>query len=533
MGYFSIKTSKQPKRRNVLTLVKTALSQYIFFPLAFNLLAPVFLLILVAVSFSGAEPNLIALLVMYFITAFFSALGGFLFGIRFKINNGFNPVCFILILLTPLALNTLIFAISGVIGETATVIANITVNPLFIIITYFSYSIEPAFAAVMMVIMSGLYPLAFYLTTRRTFKNSPVDHKSLVEKGKVYPRKRLRIISCIVSAIVAVSFISAAYIQFPDIEYLALKQRYDAIDFGEEILGNDYYESMLLLDRQPFKENNGLAILPTVPTLQFKDLETMPKLDGATAFYPMYASFVQNVYANEDTSKILEKITCTKTDKAYSRLADGQADMIFAFEPSQSQLGYAASTGIEYEMTLIGYDAFCFFVNVKNPVNGLTLKQVQDIYHGDINNWRKVGGKNARILAFTRPENSGSQTIMKSEVMQGLTINSRYNAFEVVTMGGMIKVIDSYLNTSNAIGYTFMYYSSQMVKGDSIKYLAIDGIAPTSQAVRAGQYAFIAPFYAITRKGQETTQTKQLLEWITGKEGQSLIAEVGYVSANA
>lgn len=524
---------KRVKNRNVLTITKSVLRQFLFFPLAFNILIPFYFIILLSISLGG-EFNFRILLASYIAAAFFSALGGFLFGIQFKRHSGFNLTIFIAILFTPLVLNTLTLVFLGIIGDTAALIANIAFNPIFAVITLLTHFGEPMLASGILIIMSAVYPMTFYITTRRAFKTPPLKPGELTELGAVHPRKQLRIASAIMAVIVAVTFCAAVYVQYPDVEYMALKMKYDAIDFTEEIEGNEYYESWLLELQRPFLENNGLIILDKPPSLKFTDIETMPRLDGATAFYPMYASFVQNVYTGlaDSLDKVTDIVICSKTDLAYRRLAEGSADMIFAFEPSQDQLQYAAEKGVEYEMTLIGYDAFCFFVNVKNPVNGLALQQVREIYHGSIKNWRGVGGKYARIMAFTRPKNSGSQTIMESEVMKGLPINSIYNALQVRTMGGMIRVIDSYLNTPNAIGYTFMFYSSQMVKGDSIKYLAIDGIAPTEENVRLQKYAFTVPFYAITRKGQETPQTQQLLEFITGEQGRSLIADVGYVSAN-
>ena len=57
-------------------------------------------------------------------------------------------------------------------------------------------------------------------------------------------------------------------------------------------------------------------------------------------------------------------------------------------------------------------EAFVFFVNEDNPVSHLSTQQIKDIYHGDITNWQEVGGQNKDILAFQRPERSGSQAMM-------------------------------------------------------------------------------------------------------------------------
>jgi phosphate transport system substrate-binding protein len=55
-------------------------------------------------------------------------------------------------------------------------------------------------------------------------------------------------------------------------------------------------------------------------------------------------------------------------------------------------------------------------------VASLTLQQIQGIYSGKFEQWSDVGGTKAPIIAFQRPENSGSQTVMKAKVMQGVPL---------------------------------------------------------------------------------------------------------------
>ena len=57
------------------------------------------------------------------------------------------------------------------------------------------------------------------------------------------------------------------------------------------------------------------------------------------------------------------------------------------------------------EVTPVVNEGFVFFTNVNNLVNGLSLKEIQDIYTDKITNWNQVGGDNAKIIAYQRPEN--------------------------------------------------------------------------------------------------------------------------------
>jgi CheY-like chemotaxis protein len=50
---------------------------------------------------------------------------------------------------------------------------------------------------------------------------------------------------------------------------------------------------------------------------------------------------------------------------------------------------------------IIGYDAVGIFVHPDNPVTTLTRRELKGIFTGRINNWKDVGGRDARIVVVT------------------------------------------------------------------------------------------------------------------------------------
>ncbi|WP_139156244.1 hypothetical protein [Superficieibacter electus] len=85
-------------------------------------------------------------------------------------------------------------------------------------------------------------------------------------------------------------------------------------------------------DYMPFWEGNRLTQLASPPTLHIG--RDWPRLDGATALYPLYASAVQAIYQNQDETSIRELVDSHRTPLAYDSLIKGNVDMIFALEPS-------------------------------------------------------------------------------------------------------------------------------------------------------------------------------------------------------
>jgi len=298
--------------------------------------------------------------------------------------------------------------------------------------------------------------------------------------------------------------------------------------------------NLLLYKYKPFSDGNLLATLDEPSDLQL-DLQTASnfKIDGATALYPVYAAFAQAVFPDADYGR-MSVVSCSNTVGAYERLIKGDADIIFAAGPSKEQLEMAEKNGVELHLTPIGREAFVFFVNSKNPVDGLSVEQIQKIYTGEITNWKQVGGKNQKIRPFQRAQNSGSQTALE-KLMQGLPLIEPEEEDRIAGMGGIIRQVAAYRNYKNAIGYSFRYYAAVMDSSDEIKMLALNGVAPTKETIRDGSYPIASEFYAVTasKAGQPSPyesgfesdkDVKDFIDWILSPQGQQLIEKTGYVA---
>ncbi len=292
-----------------------------------------------------------------------------------------------------------------------------------------------------------------------------------------------------------------------------------------------------LEEYKPFSENTKAVALEEQSTLKLDD--DLPRLDGATALYPLYSAFVQAVYPEQDYSLYAMKeenavdqgeVICTTTSTAYTRLINGETDIIFVASPSAEQLADAQREGVELKLTPIGKEAFVFFVNAKSSVDNLTTTQIQDIYSGNISNWKEVGGNNQKIKAFQRRSNSGSQTMLQ-KIMAGKPLITPPKEDVVTGMGGIIAQTANYRNYKNAIGFSFLFFATEMVQNNQIKLLAIDDVAPNKDTIANGAYPFAAEFYAVTANS-DNPNVRRFIEWILSPQGQYLIEKTGYTPLN-
>ena len=321
-------------------------------------------------------------------------------------------------------------------------------------------------------------------------------------------------------------------------------------------------DKILLLDYMPFDivgYETKIATLNTASSLKLMD--NLPRLDGATAMYPLYSAFVHAVYPEKkfddsdenwrlykweyfpsydlvrydyeipsDPDQFKSIVQCNKTSRAYRRLINGETDIIFCYEPSESEKRAAAEKGVRLNLTPIGKDAFVFLVNNKNPLDNISLNQIRDIYSGRVTNWKSITNINEPIIAYQRPENSGSQTtlqaIMGSEKLMKPPLDGEYIPSGMFAM--IRKVESDYYNYNSAIGYSFLFYLTKMTGITGVKVLSIDGIAPVKQTIQDNTYPFSQTVYAVT-VGNESENTRKLIDWILSAQGQELVEKTGYV----
>ena len=293
---------------------------------------------------------------------------------------------------------------------------------------------------------------------------------------------------------------------------------------------------IVLADYMPF-EGSKLAKLDSAPALQnwVPHGEKYPRLDGATALFPVYAAFVEAVYPETTRYQDIDDhmrpvVTCTKTNEAYRRLISGETDIIFAAVPSDAQVEAAKNAGVELELTPFGKEAFVFIVNEENPLETVTVDEIKAIYSGKTTDWADLGVEDmGEIVAYQRPKNSGSQTAL--EKLMGDT--KIMEAPAETTYTGMDEIVNhiEYRNLPNAIGYSFRFYCTQMLES-KVKLLEIEGVAPTVENIRSDSYPITSTLYMVTRKGDVSDSARLFMDWVLSEQGAELIEKSGYVPLN-
>lgn len=173
------------------------------------------------------------------------------------------------------------------------------------------------------------------------------------------------------------------------------------------------------------------------------------------------------------------------------------------------------------EGTVLAYDGIAIIVNPENPVSDLDVETIAKIYIGEIKNWKEVGGNDAEIVRIGREAGSGTRDGFESITDTEDKCDYRQ---ELTSTGDVITTVAS---NPDAIGYA----SLASVK-DTVKTLAVGGVAPTEETIRDGSYAVQRPFVLVTKKDTALSDSAQkFFDYITSAEANEIIASAGVVAA--
>lgn len=283
----------------------------------------------------------------------------------------------------------------------------------------------------------------------------------------------------------------------------------------------------------PVKVEAPFAMVSPVPQSEIVDIvgtmtvDIYPRVDGSTATLPL-SEAVFMAATGESAEVAASEVVHTKTTNSYNRLYSGEVDLLIVYEPAEVIVERMKTEPLCIKP--IGLDALVFLANTANPLNSLTMEQLVDIYSGKITNWSEVGGLDRDLLAFQRPVNSGSQTLMQKLVMGDMAMVDGDNVFRYSTMSDILEGMLSYNNEDNTLGYSVFYYANNMYFEKDLKLMGVDGVLPSTQTIYDGSYKLTNAFYAVVRTDEPAdSNAKKIFDWLTGEAGQQLVLELGYV----
>jgi len=255
-------------------------------------------------------------------------------------------------------------------------------------------------------------------------------------------------------------------------------------------------------------------------SLQIKGSDTMVNLGQAWA----------EKYMEKNPTEFIA-VTGGGSGTGFSSLISGTCDIAMSSRNiKDKEIALAKQKGINPFEIKVALDGLAVVVNPKNPVSKLTIDQLAQIFTGKINNWKEVGGLDAKIVILSREVNSGTHVYFKEHVLRKGDPNSQEEfAPTALLLSSSQAIADEVANNPSAIGYYGMGYISPKQKPISVaKDEKTEYEAPTIENVVNGKYPISRPLLLYTN-GQPQGLIKKFVDFCLSPEGQDIVLKTDFV----
>jgi phosphate transport system substrate-binding protein len=203
-----------------------------------------------------------------------------------------------------------------------------------------------------------------------------------------------------------------------------------------------------------------------------------------------------------------------------SAIIDGTAQIGMSSRRARpTEVSAATAKGVTLKPLIVAYDGMAVIVNAKSPIANLTLRQVEQIFTGDVTDWSAVGGRPGKISVYTRNTSSGTYSDWKD-----LAMKKRDYARSSQKMAGNEQIAAEVAKNPNGIGYVGLAY----LKAAGIKVASIDGVQPSKETVLAKKYAYARPTFFYTN-GEPSGEAARFIAFTLSEDGQRIAEKIGFV----
>lgn len=256
-----------------------------------------------------------------------------------------------------------------------------------------------------------------------------------------------------------------------------------------------------------------------------------------TVVLQMLAEGFQGVYPNVNI-----QIQGAGSGTAPAALIDGTAQigpMSREIRPAEID-AFRARFGYEPTRVVIGIDALALFVHRDNPLEGLSLAQIDAIFsstnrlgHAPIRTWGEAGltgeWANRRISVYGRNSVSGTYGVFRQIALGG----GDFDGARYQEMPGSSAVVQAIGQDRFSIGYSGVGYLTPGTRAIKVGLTEDELFEPTAENAATGDYpiARLLFVYVNKRPGEPLdTLTAEFLRYVLSAEGQAAVERAGFFS---
>jgi phosphate transport system substrate-binding protein len=220
---------------------------------------------------------------------------------------------------------------------------------------------------------------------------------------------------------------------------------------------------------------------------------------------------------HERSPTVSIEVTAPGTQFGLDALRAGEIDLAMAsWLPPESLGSNWPEGGLDprWQRTAFARDGIALIVHPSNPIDGLGLLQLQELYSGRLDEWMAVTGTTGLgyVQPVSREEGSGTRAAFEALVMGDQQV-----APLAVLAASDQAVIDYVAGHRNAIGYVAMGEIS-----DVVKVLKVEGELPTIESAGRGSYPLTHDLFLVAA-GPPSKAIRAFLDFALSPAGQQIV----------
>ncbi|BAY12223.1 PstS family phosphate ABC transporter substrate-binding protein [Calothrix sp. NIES-2098] len=312
----------------------------------------------------------------------------------------------------------------------------------------------------------------------------------------------------------------------------------------------------LQVDNDAFAASGrGRATTSALATSNFQTVTNIPigsfNYGGSTAWAPirqLVDSQIQIARPELQLRYVNPTTISPGSGSGIQMLLDGKLDFAESSRPlTDEEKDRARKQGFILAEHQVGIDGVAVVVNPALKVSGLTVEQLQQIYLGQITNWKQVGGPDLAITPFSQhPENADVVLISGKQALDKQTLGSNvqyvYSTTEALrrlnqTPGGIyyasargvvhqctVKPLPLGINTAQLISpyqEPFVPLNECPQKRNQLN----------TEAIKNGSYPITSKLFVVIKQnqGKEQQVGEAYLRLLATEQGQKAIEQAGLI----
>lgn len=221
----------------------------------------------------------------------------------------------------------------------------------------------------------------------------------------------------------------------------------------------------------------------------------------------------------------------TTSAEGFADLLSEEADMVLSLrEPTRAERLMARDAGLGdldavRQSRVIGLDALVPIVNPDNPVRRLGIETLARLYAGEIERWSELGGEDAPITLYLRDPDAGFGMVFARDVVLAQEREISGQVLTKASNEGVTMAVEE-----DPFGLGIASFS----RPGLTEVLTLTGecafeIAPSQQAIKAGDYPLSAPIYLYRPAIRLPQVGRDFMRYLRSASAGRVIQRVGLV----